>query len=152
MTTNSYRVSTVIPDETHTYQQVAGCFCLYEGRFLLLKRHPEKSQGGKWCLPGGKKENHETHEQTAARELMEETSIKVCLDDLIIISPFCIESTHNKVIFHAYGVKFKELPKVEILLEESIEYRWTNFSELHDIPLIKGGKEILEACLNFLNG
>jgi 8-oxo-dGTP diphosphatase len=46
------------------------------GRVLVLKRAPDSTDGGKWCLPGGKIDYGDTVEQAAIRELQEETSLR----------------------------------------------------------------------------
>ncbi|MCF7884917.1 MAG: NUDIX hydrolase [Candidatus Marinimicrobia bacterium] len=54
---------------------VAICTRDQKGRILLVKRavEPEK---GKWCLPGGFIERGETTQETALRELEEETALE----------------------------------------------------------------------------
>jgi 8-oxo-dGTP diphosphatase len=46
------------------------------GRVLILRRAPDSTDGGKWCLPGGKIDYGDTVEQAAIRELEEETSLR----------------------------------------------------------------------------
>ncbi len=46
------------------------------GRLLLIKRGHEPG-AGLWSLPGGRIEPGETHEQALAREIREETSLRV---------------------------------------------------------------------------
>ncbi len=47
------------------------------GRFLIAKRPVSKMLGGLWELPGGKQEPDEALEQTAVREVLEETGLHV---------------------------------------------------------------------------
>lgn len=150
MSNMNYSISTNIPHELSSYQQVAGCFCLHEDRFLLLKRHPEKSQGDMWCLPAGKKEHNETPQETAVRELFEETGIHVSSSDLHKINSFCIEFPKTKVIFHTFGIKLNTQPTLSIKQDESIDSRWVNYQDLNTLSLIIGGKEILAECRRFL--
>jgi len=46
------------------------------GRVLILRRAPDSTDGGRWCLPGGKIDYGDTVEQAAIRELHEETSLR----------------------------------------------------------------------------
>ena len=46
------------------------------GRLLLIKRGHEPG-AGLWSLPGGRIEPDETHEQAVAREVLEETGLRV---------------------------------------------------------------------------
>jgi 8-oxo-dGTP diphosphatase len=46
------------------------------GRVLILRRAMDSTDGGRWCLPGGKMDYGDTVEQAAIRELQEETSLQ----------------------------------------------------------------------------
>lgn len=45
------------------------------GRVLVLQRAADSTDGGRWCLPGGKIDYGDTVEQAAIRELREETGL-----------------------------------------------------------------------------
>jgi 8-oxo-dGTP pyrophosphatase MutT (NUDIX family) len=45
-------------------------------RVLILRRAPGTAGAGTWCLPGGKIDYGDTVEQTAIRELAEETGLR----------------------------------------------------------------------------
>ncbi len=47
-----------------------------EGKYLILKRSEETSSSGLWNFPGGKKEEKESLQETAVRELREETGMQ----------------------------------------------------------------------------
>lgn len=53
----------------------AGVLMVEAGRVLLVRRRYEP-RAGHWCLPAGFMESGETPEQTAARELFEETGLE----------------------------------------------------------------------------
>ena len=54
---------------------------------LLIQRKGEPC-AGMWALPGGFLEENETAEEGAARELLEETGVKISADKLILVSIF----------------------------------------------------------------
>jgi 8-oxo-dGTP diphosphatase len=45
------------------------------GRVLVLQRAADSTDGGRWCLPGGKVDYGDTGEHAAVRELQEETGL-----------------------------------------------------------------------------
>ncbi len=53
-----------------------GVFVFKDGEFLLGRR-VGKHGYGTWCVPGGHLEYGETFEEAAAREVMEETGVKI---------------------------------------------------------------------------
>ena len=58
-----------------------------EDRILMIKRgnHPFL---GRWALPGGFSQEGESIEETAARELAEETGVNIDLDELKLIGVY----------------------------------------------------------------
>jgi 8-oxo-dGTP pyrophosphatase MutT (NUDIX family) len=98
------------------------------GRVLVLKRAPDSTEGGRWCLPGGKMDYGDTVEQAAMRELQEETSLR---------------STNLRFLFyqdnlppapgrmHCVTLYFECSVEGEVVLnEESIEAAWISPGEL----------------------
>lgn len=53
-----------------------------EGRLLLIKRGHDP-EAGRWSLPGGRIEPGETDEQAVAREIAEETGLRVAVGRLV---------------------------------------------------------------------
>ena len=54
-----YSVFTEPPKNFNRGTEIAGCYCSFEDKLLLLKRHPEKPQGNTWGVPAGKIEKNE---------------------------------------------------------------------------------------------
>jgi len=52
------------------------------GRYLLVRRGREPSKG-LWSIPGGKVEPGESDEQATAREVLEETGLRVTVGDFV---------------------------------------------------------------------
>lgn len=73
---------------------------LIKGNQVLLVRRANPPGAGKWSLPGGKQELGETAQQTARRELREETGLEC--GDLILAG--YVDSIHrdetNNITFH----------------------------------------------------
>lgn len=76
-----------------------GIVLIRDGQVLLVRR-ANPPGAGKWSLPGGKQELGETAQQTARRELREETGLECA--ELTLVG--YVDSIHrdeaNKVTFH----------------------------------------------------
>jgi 8-oxo-dGTP diphosphatase len=103
---------------------VAAALIDVDGRVLIAKRPPHKSQGGLWEFPGGKIEPHETPEAALIRELDEELGIHVKADCL---APLTFAS-------HSY-------PDTHLLMPLYVCRRWSGFpvalahSQIAFVPL-----------------
>ena len=109
---------------------------------VLLIRH----QAGHWSFPKGHANPEESLQQTAERELFEETGLKV--QNYLLSRPiqenyqftFQGESIYKTVNY------FLALVQGEVILqkEEIQESRWLTFSEAHDYMTFKEGKELCQ--------
>ena len=59
-----------------------GGVVIFRGKILLLYKNYHNRYEG-WVLPKGTVENGETHEQTALREVHEETGVKATIIDIV---------------------------------------------------------------------
>jgi 8-oxo-dGTP diphosphatase len=53
-----------------------GVFVIKDGQFLMIKRQGSHGAGS-WCVPGGHQEFGESFEDTARREIREETGLEI---------------------------------------------------------------------------
>jgi 8-oxo-dGTP pyrophosphatase MutT (NUDIX family) len=85
---------------------VVGCFLFHQGRFVLLLRHPHKSEGGTWGLPGGKIETGETEVQAIIREVTEETGYAAQPSELVHLGahPF-VSSKGKRFVYSSYRLE-----------------------------------------------
>lgn len=105
----------------------AGVFAVHTRRrkVPLVRDHAKKNP--QWKFPGGGKEDGETPEETAVRELRQETGVVVNPDDLILI---CEEDRGN----HTYFVFMIMIEEDWQLLAEGDEGEEVDEFSLSDLP------------------
>lgn len=108
-----------------------------------------KHNAGHWAFAKGHVEGQETEEQTALREIKEETNLEVKLDTnfrtTVRYSP--MEDVEKEVVyFLAYKTEGKETPQ----LEEISEMKWLSVDEAMDTVTYERDREILQKVKNYL--
>lgn len=126
---------------------IAGGFITHEKRFLMLKRHPQKHYGNYWNFPAGKVERGEDPHLGAQREIHEETGLFIPLESLDPVHIFYIKRAAFNIQFHLYKTHLPTLPSLNLKLDENIDALWLEHDEALKLPLLGGGKEILDFCL-----
>ncbi|MGD6801214.1 NUDIX hydrolase [Rossellomorea vietnamensis] len=119
-----------------------------EGRILLQqRRHPE----GAWGLPGGLMELGESAEDTARREVLEETGLKVGKLDLINVYSgkkyFIVAANGDQ--FYSVTIAYSTVEVNGVLKvdkEESIQCNYFYREELPDY-IVKSHREVLDEFL-----
>jgi len=102
---------------------------IVDGRVLMLKRPiTAKSFPGKWSLVAGKMENGENPEETAVREIMEETQIKVGKPSAAL-GPMMVRE--NDVIWKVHMFLFRLDSAKPILNKENEEFKWVAPEDIH---------------------
>lgn len=108
---------------------------------------------GHWEFPKGHVEKNEKEEQTALRELKEETGIEDAeiLDNFREIVKYYFkkgeETVYKEVVFFLAETHADEV----ILSNEHIGYAWLNFEHAHKKLTFNNSKELLEKANRFLN-
>lgn len=139
-----YKIYHELPEGIPEGIKSAGCYCEYEGKILLLKRQPDRSEGNTWGVPGGKFEKGEDARAAVIREVYEEVGLKIGGDDLVEFGKLhvCFAS-HVNYLFYMFKKTLKEFPAIQLDLKEHQEARWLTFNEALMLPLISGGAEAL---------
>lgn len=124
----------------------------HEGRILLARRLPEKSQGGLWEFPGGKIEPEETAEAALKRELQEEFQIQTEVGAFLSTShhrsgDLWIELQGYQARWTGGNFELKDHDQIEwVLAEDLLKYDLAPA----DIPLaawIQAGRGMFEKTL-----
>ena len=112
-----------------------GVMILKNNRVLLGRRHedPKKASSllkgeGTWTMPGGKLHFGESFEEGAAREVMEETGIKLNGMTVICVNNDAVENAHF-VTIGLFSDDFKNEPKV-MEPNEITEWHWFGLDNL----------------------
>ncbi|WP_018297269.1 NUDIX domain-containing protein [Corynebacterium lubricantis] len=125
----------------------AGLFLVAGNRVLLQHRAPWTASGGTWALPGGARDSHESVQETALREAVEETAIDTALvrvvDEVVTAGPFESGWSYTTVIARTRD----EEPIETHANEESLELRWVELEKVAELPLLPAFKESLETLL-----
>lgn len=106
-----------------------------------------KSKGKtKYYIPGGKRENGESDEQTLIREIAEELSVAITPNTAEYIGTFSAQSDGEKeginVIMTCYKAKYSGTLKANSEIEE---IKWLNYNDLDIIS------EVDKKIFSFLN-
>ncbi len=117
-------------------------------RKILLIRH---KNGGHWAFPKGHVEKGESEEETALREIREETALRVKLDTgfrrVVTFSPK--PNVQKDVVYFAAKADSKHVKAQE---EEVIGILWANPEEALETVTYENDRETLRAFLEYLAG
>ncbi len=125
--------------------EVAAIYLECEGTLLLLERASIcKSEPNTWTVPAGKLELAETALDAAKRELLEETGIVENREDRWKYrGALYIRKPEFDYVYHLFEVHLDETPAVRLSPREHQDFRWVAFSEIENMNLITGAKEVL---------
>ena len=94
-------------------------------KLLITRRHPDKSDGLKYDLPGGAVVSGEDITHGALRELWEEVGIKVEIDDLSLMGHLAF----GKDFAASYIVRLPALPELRLQPTEVVSYKLVSEEE-----------------------
>lgn len=126
-----------------------GGVVIFRGKILLLYKNYRNRYEG-WVLPKGTVEQGETHEETALREVREETGVKARIIDYVGKSEYSFNVSHDVVEkeVHWYLMvsdNYYSKPQREEYFLHSGYYRYIEASHLLKFP---NEKNILERAYN----
>jgi mutator protein MutT len=98
------------------------------GRVLILRRAADSTDGGMWCLPGGKIDYGDTVEKAAIRELQEETSLRATSLRFLFYQDSLPPAPGR---MHCINLYLKCAAEGDVILnEESVEAAWIGPQDL----------------------
>lgn len=103
------------------------------GKILGAKSHGKD----KYYIPGGKRENGESDEQTLSREIFEELSVHVIQDSIQYVGTFQAQADGKKegvdVVMACYKADYKE----ELQASSEIqEIKWLNYKDIDQVAAV----------------
>lgn len=113
-------------------------------KYFCAQRKNSGELALKWEFPGGKIEQGETHQQALTREIKEELSTEIKVNDRIMT----VEHEYNGFILtmHAY---YCEILQGQLVISEHLDSKWLSTSEMDDydfaaadIPIINKIKSL----------
>lgn len=132
-----------------TYEKSCGgiVYRIFHGNTeILLIKH---IKSGYWSFPKGHVENSETEEETAKREIKEETGIDVYIDsgfrETVTYSPRK-DAKKEVVYFVARAKNYDYTPQ----LEEISEIRWVGIGQAHNLLVYDNDKLIVNKAKSFI--
>lgn len=117
----------------------------HEPQFLLIQH----KKGQHWSFPKGHVENNETEEETARREIKEETGLVVSLNthfrQIINFSPQA--GVMKEVVYF-----LAEAPTKQVLCqdEEVIQYAWLSYESALQQVTYEDDYQLLQAAYSFM--
>jgi len=116
-------------------------------RILLGKRNKDPLRGS-WVLPGGKIRAFESIAQAAARELEEETGLKVEVQRQFGVYEVINPPDEHRIIIYSWARVLGGTPKAS---DDLAEVRFASLRELGDLPTTPLVRKVLEDA-GFLRG
>jgi A/G-specific adenine glycosylase len=126
------------------HHQIAVGIIWQDGNILIGRRRQDQMLGGLWEFPGGKQQPGESLEETAQREIEEETGLRVR-----VASPYCQVNhgyTHFKITLTAFRCEWVAGEAKPVSTDE---LRWVRLDELDDYPFPKANIKVFEAVRNY---
>jgi len=104
---------------------------------------------GHWGFPKGHVEKNESEEETAVREVCEETGLTVTLKEGFKVSvEYSIKQETMKEVVYFLAMVQEE--RVYIQVDEVKDYKWTSFEITKQLLSYESSKQVLEEALEFI--
>jgi bis(5'-nucleosidyl)-tetraphosphatase len=102
-----------------------------------------------WGFPKGRMENGESEEETAKREVLEETGLKVTLiDNFRTRIEYSLSENRFKEVILFIGKTLDDC--VNIQQEEIEEFKWLNYDDMFELLTFVSDRRVLSEVNNFL--
>ena len=125
-------------------EKSCGCIVIDNGKVLLIQHLK-----GHWDIPKGHMEAGETEQETALREVKEETGVDVeVISDKRYTLEYTVENGNLKEVIYFIAKKIGGEEKAQET--EVSEIRWLAFDEAVEMLTYDNSKELLRKAINFI--
>jgi tRNA nucleotidyltransferase (CCA-adding enzyme) len=105
---------------------------------------------GHWGFPKGHVEKNESEEDTAVREILEETGLSVTLINGFRVSvEYLVKNETMKEVVYFLAMSQEGIVHIEV--EEVIDYKWANFQYTKQLLSYESSVEAVEQAFHFIN-
>ena len=111
---------------------------------MITSRPYNKAFGGFYEFPGGKVKKNEFLTEALKRELKEELSVKINVNNLIFLYSYHVRRKGKMIDLNFFSLD-TWCGKIEAL--ENQKVKWIRFSEINNFKMLSSNKKII----NFLN-
>ena len=126
-------------------EKCCGCIIVEDGKVLLVQENK-----GHWGLPKGHVEGNETHEETAIREVKEETNLDVEIDSSKVFEiSYIIEDSDIDKTVYFFPAKVKN-GKTQIQESEIKQIEWVPVEEAASKLTYENVRKMLDEALKKL--
>ena len=121
---------------------------MFDGEHVLLVERGKPPLEGFWSLPGGLVEAGERLEDAVAREVFEETGLRVSAESMATVFERIMPDAEGRPEYHYVLVDFycKVLGGDLRAGDDSRRAEWFTLSALAQLPMTEGTREVIETC------
>jgi 8-oxo-dGTP pyrophosphatase MutT (NUDIX family) len=125
------------PTDFNPRFEIVSSYVTAQGKMLLLHRHNNKSQGGKWGEPAGKIDAGEKPLEAMVRELNEETGLVINPEQLTFFKTIYVRFLNEyDFTYHMFGLSFEAEPAININDYEHQSFTWVTPEEALKMNLV----------------
>lgn len=121
------------------HHHIAAALIWHQNKLLIARRPEWGLLGGLWEFPGGKQEDGESLQETAAREATEELGIVINVKELFTVVKH--QYTHFTITLHVFNSEYIDGNPQPL---GCIDYRWVEVNELSRFAFPRANGKVIE--------
>jgi len=148
----TFKISAEVTNSMKRRFHTVTCMLTWNGLLLLLKRSNKVNINPKlWCGVAGRIEDNLSPEETAYKEISEETGLRrEAIELLGSAPPILVEIDDNNEAI-VYPFLFRTVnPNIKLDWEHT-DYRWVKPEMVDEFETVPKLKEVIEALLHFMD-